>query len=34
MVYGLNDTQNYCFTVAVAYSADRIAASAPVCTQR
>jgi hypothetical protein len=34
MVYGLNDTQNYCFTVAVAYSTDRIAASAPVCTQR
>jgi hypothetical protein len=34
MVYGLNESLNYCFTVAVAYSADRIAASAPVCTRR
>lgn len=34
MVYGLNDTQNYCFTVSVAYSTDRIPASAPVCTKR
>ncbi|HEX9999309.1 MAG TPA: fibronectin type III domain-containing protein [Actinoplanes sp.] len=34
IVYGLNETQNYCFTVAVAYSADRIAGSAPVCTTR
>ncbi|GIE02074.1 fibronectin type III domain-containing protein [Paractinoplanes durhamensis] len=34
MVYGLNPTQNYCFTVAVAYATDRIAASAPVCTSR
>jgi hypothetical protein len=34
VVYGLNESQNYCFTVAVAYSADRIAASAPICTRR
>jgi hypothetical protein len=34
VVYGLNETQNYCFTVAVAYSTDRIAASAPVCPAR
>ncbi|WP_246607402.1 fibronectin type III domain-containing protein [Paractinoplanes toevensis] len=34
MVYGLNPDQNYCFTVAVAYATDRIAASAPVCTRR
>ncbi|HEX5200239.1 fibronectin type III domain-containing protein [Paractinoplanes rhizophilus] len=34
MVYGLNATQNYCFKVSVAYSTDRIAASAPVCTER
>jgi hypothetical protein len=34
MVYGLNEGVNYCFTVAVAYSTDRIAASAPVCTRR
>ena len=34
MVYGLNPEQNYCFTVAVAYATDRIAASAPVCTRR
>jgi len=26
MVYGLDDTQNYCFTVSVAYSTDRIPA--------
>lgn len=34
VVYGLNEQQNYCFTVAVAYSTDRIAASVPVCTKR
>jgi hypothetical protein len=34
IVYGLNEQQNYCFTVAVAYSTDRIAASATLCTQR
>ncbi|GIE13460.1 fibronectin type III domain-containing protein [Paractinoplanes ferrugineus] len=34
MVYGLNATQNYCFTVSVAYATDRIAASSPVCTRR
>jgi hypothetical protein len=34
VVYGLNSQQNYCFTVAVAYSTDRIATSAAVCTTR
>ncbi|WP_433366682.1 fibronectin type III domain-containing protein [Actinoplanes sp. CA-142083] len=34
MVYGLNEAQNYCFKVSVAYSTDRIAASAQVCTAR
>jgi hypothetical protein len=34
VVYGLNDTQNYCFTVAVAYATDNIAASPQVCTKR
>nr|WP_296074091.1 fibronectin type III domain-containing protein [uncultured Actinoplanes sp.] len=34
VVYGLNDTQNYCFTVAVAYATDNIAASPQVCTDR
>jgi hypothetical protein len=34
MVYGLDDAQNYCFTVSVAYSTDKIPASAPVCTHR
>ena len=34
VVYGLNPQQNYCFTVAVAYSTDRIAATAPTCTSR
>ena len=34
LVYGLNPQQDYCFTVAVAYSTDRIAASAPICTRR
>jgi hypothetical protein len=33
-VYGLDAGQNYCFTVSVAYSTDRIPASAPVCTKR
>jgi len=34
VVYGLNDAQNYCFTVAVAYSTDHIATTQPVCTKR
>jgi hypothetical protein len=34
VVYGLNDAQNYCFTVSVAYATDHIANSSPVCTRR
>jgi hypothetical protein len=34
VVYGLNEQSDYCFTVAVVYSTERIAASAPVCTSR
>jgi len=34
VVYGLNEQQNYCFTVAVAYSTERIASSSPICTKR
>jgi hypothetical protein len=34
VVYGLNPQQNYCFTVAVAYSTDRIASTPPSCTKR
>jgi hypothetical protein len=34
VVYGLNEQSDYCFTVAVVYSTDRIAGSAPVCTRR
>ncbi|NMO51143.1 fibronectin type III domain-containing protein [Actinoplanes sp. TBRC 11911] len=34
VVYGLSDTQNYCFTVAVAYSNKNIATSSQVCTDR
>ena len=34
VVYGLNDAQNYCFTVSVAYATDHIADSSPVCTER
>ena len=34
VVYGLNETLNYCFTVSVAYSSDNIAKSVPVCTKR
>jgi len=34
VVYGLNDAQNYCFTIAVAYATDHIANSSPVCTKR
>ena len=34
VVYGLNERENYCFTVSVVYSVDSIAASEPVCTAR
>jgi hypothetical protein len=34
VVYGLNDAENYCFTVAVAYTTDHIANSSRVCTSR
>jgi hypothetical protein len=34
VVYGLNDAQNYCFTISVAYATDHIANSTPVCTKR
>jgi hypothetical protein len=34
VVYGLNEQSDYCFTVAVVYSTERIATSAPVCTRR
>ncbi|GAB3802944.1 tetratricopeptide repeat protein [Micromonospora zhanjiangensis] len=33
-VYGLNSNQDYCFTVAVVYSADTIGRSPAVCTSR
>jgi hypothetical protein len=33
-VYGLAERADYCFTVAVVYSADSVARSAPVCTAR
>ncbi|MDT4993273.1 MAG: hypothetical protein QOH97_3165, partial [Actinoplanes sp.] len=34
VVYGLSNGQDYCFTVAVVYTVDRVAASPPVCTTR
>jgi hypothetical protein len=34
VVYGLNEQSDYCFTVAVVYTTDRVAATAPVCTRR
>jgi hypothetical protein len=34
VVYGLNDAQNYCFTISVAYATNHIANSSPVCTKR
>ncbi len=34
VVYGLNEGLDYCFTVAVAYTTDNVAASAPLCTHR
>jgi hypothetical protein len=34
VVYGLNDAQNYCFTIAVAYATDHIANSSAACTSR
>ncbi|MFI7599371.1 fibronectin type III domain-containing protein [Actinoplanes sp. NPDC049681] len=34
VVYGLNEQNDYCFTVAVVYTVDEVAASQPVCTTR
>jgi hypothetical protein len=34
VVYGLNRKNDYCFAVAVVYTVDQVAASAPVCTDR
>ena len=34
IAYGLNDRLDYCFSVAVVYSSDRVAATDPVCTDR
>ncbi|GAA2540840.1 hypothetical protein GCM10010435_05350 [Winogradskya consettensis] len=34
IVYGLNERNDYCFTVAVIYTVDKVGASAPVCTDR
>ncbi|SCF37838.1 tetratricopeptide repeat protein [Micromonospora mirobrigensis] len=34
VVYGLDRVNDYCFTVAVVWSADRVAKAAPVCTRR
>jgi hypothetical protein len=34
VVYGLNEQNDYCFTVAVVYTVDQVAASKAVCTDR
>ncbi|HEV8570397.1 MAG TPA: fibronectin type III domain-containing protein [Actinoplanes sp.] len=34
VVYGLNEQSDYCFTVAVVYSVDQVAASGRLCTNR
>jgi len=34
VVYGLNRRNNYCFSVAVVYTVDRVAAADAVCTKR
>jgi hypothetical protein len=34
VVYGLNEQLDYCFTVAVVYTVDHVAASPPLCTKR
>ncbi|WP_153040348.1 fibronectin type III domain-containing protein [Actinoplanes sp. TFC3] len=34
VVYGLNAQVDYCFTVAVIYTVDKVGASDPVCTKR
>ncbi|WP_239080044.1 fibronectin type III domain-containing protein [Paractinoplanes brasiliensis] len=34
VVYGLNESSNYCFTVAIAYGTNNVARSVPVCTKR
>jgi hypothetical protein len=34
VVYGLNERADYCFTVALVWSTEEVAAAAPVCTSR
>ena len=34
VVYGLNEQLDYCFTVAVVYTVDHVAASPQLCTKR
>ncbi|RZU49209.1 hypothetical protein EV385_0949 [Krasilnikovia cinnamomea] len=34
VVYGLNEQENYCFTVAVIYTVDNVAAAPQTCTDR
>ncbi|GLY94437.1 fibronectin type III domain-containing protein [Actinoplanes sp. NBRC 103695] len=34
IAYGLNDRLDYCFSVAVVYSSDKVASTAPICTDR
>jgi hypothetical protein len=34
VVYGLNEGLDYCFSVAVVYTVDHVAASKPLCTHR
>ncbi len=34
VVYGLNERADYCFTIAVVYSVDTVAAAESVCTRR
>ena len=34
VVYGLNEQLDYCFTVSVVHSTERVAASSPLCTAR
>jgi hypothetical protein len=34
IAYGLNDRLDYCFSVAVVYSSDRLASTDPICTDR
>jgi hypothetical protein len=34
VVYGLNERSDYCFTVTVVYTTDRVATTKPICTKR